>query len=294
MLTAIPAEAAKMISDQTNLKITGFSFVGGGCINHGGKLDTTSGAYFLKWNDALKYPGMFQAEALGLSVLRTSNAIRIPQVINVGQTRSHQYIVLEFIESAPKHKDYWPNLGRSLASLHQINARAFGLDHNNYIGSLRQDNNQHPRWADFFIEQRLDAQLKLAVHKKLADTSLVQQFERLYKKLPAIFPQEKPSLLHGDLWSGNLITDEHGQPCLIDPAVNYGHREAELAFTHLFGGFDPQFYEAYEEIFPLQPGFTQRMDLYNLYPLLVHANLFGQSYIAQIKSVLRRYEFLSV
>jgi len=294
MLTAIPAEITKSIGEETNLRITEFSFSGGGCINQGGKLTTTTGSFFLKWNDALKFPGMFEGEAKGLAILKEPNVIRVPRVVHVGQTRSHQYILMEFIDAGRKKIDYWEKLGHSLAALHKISNRAFGLDHNNYIGSLRQDNNQHPRWPDFFIEQRLEAQLKMAVHKKLADSSLVKQFENVYKKLKDIFPTEKPALLHGDLWSGNLITDERGEPCLIDPAVYYGHREAELAFTQLFGGFDPRFYHAYEEAFPLQPGFSQRADLYNLYPLLVHANLFGQSYIAQIKNVLRRYEFTSV
>jgi protein-ribulosamine 3-kinase len=290
MLTAIPAEIAKDIGTRMNVNILDFSFIGGGCINNGGKLTTSAGTFFLKWNDALKYPGMFEAESKGLTILSDTQAIHIPRIMINGQTRSFQYIAIEFIASQKKQTNYWEALGRSLAALHRVSSRAFGLDHNNYIGSLRQINTWHPRWVDFFIEQRLEAQLKLAVHKHLADATLVKQFQNLFKKLPDLLPNEKPSLLHGDLWAGNLIADEHGMPCLIDPAVYFGHREIELAFTQLFGGFDSEFYQSYEETFPLEPGFSQRADLYNLYPLLVHANLFGSSYIAQVRTVLNRYE----
>jgi protein-ribulosamine 3-kinase len=291
MITVIPAEIARSLSEVSGLSILDFSFTSGGCINHGGKLKTSTGTFFLKWNDALKFPGMFAAEAKGLALLDDAKVIRVPKVIAQGHTGSKQYILLEYIDAVRQHAEYWSNLGRSLAALHKVSSRAFGLHHDNYIGSLHQNNEWHPRWLNFFIEQRLNAQLKLAIHSKLADASLAKQFENLYKKLPEIIPNEKPALLHGDLWNGNLITDENGQPCLIDPAVYYGHREAELAFTQLFGGFDREFYHAYEESFPLQPGFSQRAELYNLYPLLVHANLFGASYIAQVKTVLRRYEF---
>jgi fructosamine-3-kinase len=163
------------------------------------------------------------------------------------------------------------------------------LDHDNYIGSLRQFNKYQSTWTEFFIEQRLNIQLKLAFDNGLAKSDWTKQFESLYKKLSSLLPEETPSLLHGDLWSGNLITDEHGGPCLIDPAVYYGNREADLAMTKLFGGFADEFYSVYEANSRIAPGYNDRLDLYNLYPLLVHVNLFGSSYIPSVDAILRRF-----
>jgi protein-ribulosamine 3-kinase len=270
----------------TSLSFKRFSSVGGGCINHGGRLETSEGSYFLKWNDAQKYPGMFEAESKGLSLLYDSNAIHIPQVFAVGSTATEQFIILELIEASHKAKNYWETLGHQLASLHRNTNVHFGLDHQNYIGSLKQFNDFADTWIDFFIERRLSVQLKLATDKRLINTSLLKKFDKLFRMLPSLLPGEPPSLLHGDLWSGNLITDHLGNPCLIDPAVYFGHREAEVAFTMLFGGFDKKFYDAYHEAFSVQKNFEERADIYNLYPLLVHANLFGGHYINQVETIL--------
>lgn len=269
--------------------IKGFSFASGGCINHGGKLTTSEGNFFVKWNSAAKFPDMFQAESKGLTLLGAPSAIRLPHVISVGESGSFQFLVLEFIEERPRIKNYGELLGRQLALLHQVRANSFGLGHNNYIGSLKQLNESRPTWVDFFIHQRLAVQLQLASGNGLADTALLKKFDDLYKKLPSLLPEEAPSLLHGDLWGGNLMTDEKGSPCLIDPAVYYGNREADLAMTRLFGGFSEEFYKSYQEAFPLSAGWKNRVGLYNLYPLLVHVNLFGGGYVAQVSSVLRQY-----
>ena len=218
-----------------------FRSVGGGCINHGGLLSTTAGNFFIKWNDAKKFPGMFEAEAKGLGILKCHTSLHIPQVIGWFEEGSYQGIVLEFVESKGRASSYWTELGTQLANLHNNSNIHFGLDHSNYIGSLRQFNNHSPAWTNFFIEHRLEVQLKLAINSGNLDASIVGQFQKLYNQLPAIFPDEKPALLHGDLWSGNVIVNSAGKPCLIDPAIYYGHREAELSFTHLFGGFGEQF-----------------------------------------------------
>ena len=180
-------------------------------------------------------------------------------------------------------------MGARLAALHRCSKDFFGLDHNNYIGSLRQFNHQQTSWVNFFIEQRLNVQLKLAIDSGMMDSKWLNEFESLYAKLPAMLPEEKPSLLHGDLWGGNLITDEKGEPCLIDPAVYFGSREADLAMTKLFGGFDDEFYTSYQHTFPLQPGYDKRFDIYNLYPLLVHVNLFGGSYKSAVANILKAF-----
>lgn len=268
--------------------ITRFAPVAGGCINNGGKLSTTTGTFFIKWNKTSSLPGMFDAEARGLALLSEARAIRIPNVVAAGEHEGTQWLVLEWIEPSSRASDYWHTFGQQLAALHKVTHTHHGLDHNNYIGSLHQQNDRTGSWIDFFIQSRLDPQLRLAVDKGRADRSLVHAFETLYARLPSMLPEEAPSLLHGDLWNGNLMTASHGEPCLIDPAVYFGNREMDLAMTRLFGGFDIRFYDAYQEAHPLQPGSASRVDIYNLYPLMVHVNLFGGGYTAQVKQILRQ------
>ncbi|SKC75935.1 fructosamine kinase family protein [Ohtaekwangia koreensis] len=273
----------------SSIIIKDFSFIAGGCINNGGKLSTSEGRYFLKWNDASKFPGMFEAEAKGLKKLSATQSIYIPEVIGVSEAEGYQFLLLEFIDQSSRSANYWKDLGQQLATLHRTSSLFFGLDHSNYIGSLPQTNATNSSWVDFFIHQRLQVQLKLAMQSGLAEKSLLRNFDALYIKLPSLLPEEPPSLLHGDLWSGNVITSHNEAPCLIDPAVYFGHREMDLAMTQLFGGFNAEFLEAYHEEFPLLPEFHNRIDLYNLYPLLVHVNLFGSSYLAQVNSILKRF-----
>lgn len=286
MLNSVPAEIRENISSLLQCEFKLFSFCGGGCISHSGKLTTQRGDFFLKWNDAKKFPGMFEAEARGLKLLKTPEVIDVPEVVAFGEAGRWQFILMEFIEENSPTQTYWKDLGQQLASLHRCTSHAFGLDHDNYIGSLRQFNMPEDDWINFFIHRRLDFQLKLALSREKIDKTVARQFETLYKKLPDLLPKEKPSLLHGDLWSGNLIANENGYPCLIDPAAYYGHREADIAFTKLFGGFSSQFYDSYQNFFPLQPGFKQRSEVYNLYPLLVHVNLFGGGYLSRVVSIL--------
>lgn len=289
MVPSIPSAIIERIQVYTDSTFIGFTFSSGGCINHRGKLTTSDGVYFLKWNDLKKFPGMFAAEAKGLRLLRDAGALVVPEVIYVDHAGAYQFLLLEYIPSADKGRDYWEQFGRGLATLHKKSAQAFGLDHNNYIGSLPQRNTPSPSWVEFFIEQRLAVQLHMAVLHKRIDNVVVRKFDSLYRKLPEIFPEESPALLHGDVWGGNIMTGSAGNPCLIDPAVYYGHREADLAMTQLFGGFHPSFLDHYEEEYPLQPGWEERLDVYNLYPLLVHVNLFGGGYSGQVLSILKRF-----
>jgi protein-ribulosamine 3-kinase len=293
MTSRIPGDVLDGVKEVLNLSnlssIQQFSFAGGGSINQGGKVKTTIGSFFLKWNDDKQFPAMFEAEAEGLHLLHRQNAIRIPKVIRHGKKGAHQFLLLEFIEQKSRSKKYWEQLGQRLASLHRCSSEFFGLDQDNYIGSLRQHNHPNSNWINFFIEQRLNVQVRLAINSGAVDSEWEKKFEALYAKLPSLIAVEKPSLIHGDLWSGNLIADEQGEPCLIDPAVYYGNREADLAMTRLFGGFSEEFYSAYEETFPLPPGSQRRVDLYNLYPLLVHVNLFGGSYVHSVESILRAF-----
>ncbi len=169
------------------------------------------------------------------------------------------------------------------------NTSFFGLDHDNYMGSLPQQNTQSPVWTNFFIRCRLEPQVRLAVEKGLLETSALRHFERLYQALPAIFPEEAPSLLHGDLWSGNFLCDENSRPVLIDPAVYFGHRSMDLAMTTLFGGFEKSFYESYAYHFPFPANYRELWEICNLYPLLIHLNLFGESYRRKILYTIQRF-----
>ena len=288
MLPSVPPAIAGHIEAHTREVIRGFSFSSGGCINHGGKLTTSGGVYFLKWNDREKFPGMFQAEARGLSLLRGAHALAVPHVVHVGEAEMFQYLLMEHITAAAKSGNFWQQFGQGLAVLHSLSADTFGLDHDNYIGSLPQKNTQQTKWVDFFIEQRLLLQLRVARNTGRVDGATSKKFEMLFNKLPAIIPDEAPALLHGDLWGGNLMTNAQGEPCLIDPAVYFGHPEADLAMTQLFGGFDPSFLQYYGEVHPLQPGYEKRLEIYNLYPLLVHVNLFGGAYARQVAAILDR------
>ena len=290
MLDSIPLPVREGAASQLkSVKVQSFSPVSGGCINHGGKLTTTGGDFFIKWNDSKVFPLMFEKEAKGLRLLLGTQAIRVIEVIGFGEATDYQFILLEWINSAPKAENFWTLLGQRLAALHGHTSSSFGLDHDNYIGSLRQYNPPATSWTDFFIHQRLEPQIRLATDNHLPVQSLRKKLEAFYKKLPGLLPEEPPSLLHGDLWGGNLLADEKGSPVLIDPAVYFGHREAELAYTHLFGHFDPLFYQTYEESYPLKPGFLQRADIYNLYPLLVHVNLFGGVYVQKSEAIVSRY-----
>jgi fructosamine-3-kinase len=173
--------------------------------------------------------------------------------------------------------------------MHRQTNDKFGLDHDNYIGSLNQSNKFHSTWAEFFIEERLMPQLKIAFDNKIIQRSFTRLADQLFPRLHNLCPVERPALLHGDLWSGNFMPTQDGSPCIYDPAVYYGHREMDIAMTKLFGGFDDNFYDAYNENFPLEKEWLKRVDLCNLYPLLVHVNLFGGSYIRQAETTLKQY-----
>lgn len=263
--------------------------VSGGSINNAYRINTNIGSFFMKTNKAVAFPNLFETEAKGLSLLASTHAIKIPKIIALGAISDTAFLMLEWIESRPPKNDFWTTFGTQLAHLHQNTHAYFGLEENNYIGSLKQSNQPHTSWADFLIEERWNVQVKKAVDSFKLNRGFIVQVEQLYKKLDTIFPKEPPALVHGDLWSGNFMVGNNGEPVLIDPAVYYGHREMDLAMTQLFGGFDRQLYHSYHEQYPLAKGWEQRVDLCNLYPLLVHVNLFGGSYVQQVKQIISYY-----
>lgn len=258
----------------------------GGCINNAVQVITNRGDFFIKYQRNLP-ADMFAMEERGLELLKSAGELKVPQTYGYGKMEETNYLVMEHLDGGIKKSNYWENFGSSLAQLHQHHHDVFGLLDNNYIGKLPQKNNFKDNWIDFFIENRLEVQLNLALSNKLIDNVFAKQFRSIYQHLPGLLPREKPSLLHGDLWSGNVIVGSNGHACLIDPAVYYGNREIELAFTKLFGGFDERFYQSYQETFPLAPAFDQRVELYNLYPLMVHVNLFGHSYLNGVERIIK-------
>jgi protein-ribulosamine 3-kinase len=281
-------EQALFIATGQNLQLLNMQMQAGGCINQTVHISTSGGDFFIKWNDSAE-ADMFEAEAKGLALLKQAGALPVPEVIGQGQVEGRPFLLLEYLDSRTPHKDYWQALGQGLAQLHATTQENYGLDYNNYIGRLPQHNEPLPGWVDFFIQRRLEPQLGLAYYNQQVDKTFLERFRKLYPQLKELLVEEPPALLHGDLWSGNVMTGPKGAAWIIDPAVYYGHREAELAFTRLFGGFDPAFYSAYQEAKPMENGYEERFDIYNLYPLLVHVNLFGAAYLSGVQQTLNRY-----
>jgi fructosamine-3-kinase len=216
--------------------------------------------------------------------------IRTPTVKQVIETESHQALLLEWIKTGNRTASFWKTFGTQLAQLHSCTQEQFGFDINNYMGSVPQRNTFTRDWSSFFIEHRLVPLVDQCLDKKLLQTKHKQQFENLYAKLPLIMAPEPPSLLHGDLWSGNYMCDDKDQPVLIDPAPYFGHRSMDLAMSTLFGGFDPLFYQSYQYHFPFPYNYKEQWDVCNLYPLLIHLLLFGETYLSSIETTLTEFQ----
>lgn len=266
----------------------GHRSVSGGCIHNAILFDTSIGDYFVKWNKADQLHN-FECEARGLAMLANPGKLNVSKVLGTGKAGGNAWILMEFIHAGRQKEGFYRHFGEGLAALHRESQGQFGLDHDNYIGSLVQHNAQEDSWPRFFARQRLQPQLKLAMKKGLVGNAFRKKVEALIQGLEGLFSNDPPSLLHGDLWSGNFMTGKDGRVVLIDPAVYFGQREAEIAFTMLFGRFNQDFYDAYNATWPLENGWESRVDLYNLYPLMVHLNLFGRSYLPEIQSILDKY-----
>jgi len=259
--------------------------VGGGDINDSYRLEGHDGSrYFLKLNDA-QHHAMFVSESAGLDAIAATGTLRVPQVIAHGCIEGRSYLVLEYL--ALSSHGAARLLGEQLAAMHRHRADHFGFAQDNFIGSTPQPHAWKESWIDFWREQRLGFQLRLAAENGYGD-ELQRAGEKLLERLADFFggyaPQ--PSLLHGDLWGGNHGYLADGTPAIFDPAAYYGDRECDLAMTELFGGYPADFYAAYRAAWPLDAGYAVRREMYNLYHVLNHANLFGGSYAGQASRVI--------
>ncbi len=241
-------------------------------------------AVFAKHNTAVP-ADFFAAEAAGLQALTQAGWLRVPDVLHY----SAEIIVLELIDAVPANANYWRSLGAGLAALHSEPAPCFGFTADNYCGSTPQPNPQTDCGYTFFAEQRLGYQARLAYANGKLRKGDLRALEAILPRLPELIPSQSASLIHGDLWSGNVLSDENGDPVLIDPAAHWGWAEADLAMTLLFGGFAAPFYAAYTDVRGFEPGWRERVPLYNLYHLLNHLNLFGAAYYHDVNDVISRF-----
>ncbi|MBV5259653.1 fructosamine kinase family protein [Synechococcus moorigangaii CMS01] len=260
--------------------------VGGGCINQGFCLQGADQQYFVKLNRP-NQTEMFAAEALALQQMEATQTIRVPRPICWGQTQNNSYIVLEWLNLGGSGNQAWQVMGQQLAALHRLGtAPQFGWDRHNTIGSTPQINDWQDNWAIFWAEQRIGYQLRLARRNGGDFPEPQRVIDRVHHLLQEHQPQ--PSLVHGDLWSGNAAVTAAGEPMIFDPAAYYGDREVDIAMTELFGGFPGSFYQGYNAAWPLDSGYGDRRDLYNLYHVLNHFNLFGGGYGSQANRMIQR------
>ena len=280
-----------LLEKKLKQKVSNITPLSGGCISSAYKLNLNSKQeFFLKHNPSVSNK-MFIAEAHGLQELKKSGAIRIPEVIMYDD----DFILLEYISQGNKSKKFFSEFGRSFALMHKYTSENFGFYEDNFIGSNVQKNipadKEKESWTSFYFNKRILFQLELTEKLGYATSELKKGIGKLEENIEEIIGtnDEEPSLLHGDLWGGNYIVDENGNVCLIDPAVYYGHREADLGMTKLFGGFSSEFYEGYNEANPLQDGYEYRENIYKLYHVLNHLNLFGGGYYSQAISLIHFY-----
>lgn len=291
----------KSILEDCGLVITRYEPVNGGDINHSYCLHGADAKYFLKVNNADRYPGMFEKEMNGLkalakelstfekpATLKRNRAITVPRVIKSGIVQQEQFLLLEWIDIGKQKKDFWERFGEGLALLHQKEQAYFGWEENNYTGSLHQCNTKHQSWHLFYAECRIMPLIKILFDSGVFSKHDLTIAESFCKQLVKLFPQEPPALLHGDLWNGNFMITTTGA-AIYDPAVYYGHREMDIGMTKLFGGFDERFYDVYNEVYPLEKDWQHRLPLTQLYPLLVHAVLFGGHYSGSAREIIKRF-----
>jgi len=274
-----------------NARITRTRFVGGGDINQARLIETSKGqVFFLKYNVHDHGAALLETEISGLEAMRATGTLAIPEVIGFSPDPPNPLLLLEYIQENSRSERFWERFGQGLAAMHQHTSEKFGFREDNYIGTFPQSNRYHGSWVDFYRKERLKPQVESALDKGAFSATDVQRFEKLYQELPTLLPEAtQPSCIHGDLWSGNFLVGPEETPYLIDPSFSYAHREMDLAMSRLFGGFHPRFYSSYQEVYPLESDWEDRTELYQLYYLLAHVNMFGGSYVNSARRILSKY-----
>ena len=285
----IPDSLRETLETQLDVTIDSVAAVGGGCIANACRVETDGAPFFLKYGDeevARTFPG----EAAGLEALAAADSpLTVPSIRETAPPTDDRpgFLVMEWINSGRKGRRFWERFGEGLAALHRRAAETYGFDDDNFIGQSPQPNEWMDEWPAFFRSQRLEPQVQMARERGRWQSSWNRPLETLYRRLPELLPETPDaSVLHGDLWKGNFMVTAVGEPAIIDPATYYGHREADLAMTELFGGFQDRFYDAYRSAWALDPGYETRRDIYNLYHLLNHLNLFGAGYANSVQRTL--------
>lgn len=278
------------------IKIETAGRISGGDINEAYGLTLTDGKRIFMKTNKKENSSLFTAEAAGLDAIAQTKTIGTPQILGAGTDEERggfSFLLLEFISGKSRNKNYWEDFARQLSEMHRaetaglVSGGKYGFRCGNYIGMHSQVNTGYESWTGFFRDCRLEPQFRDAA--RYFDKEELRRITRLLDRIDKILVEpEYPSLLHGDLWGGNVIAGNDGAAWLIDPAVYVGHAEADLAMTELFGGFPPVFYDAYKEAAPLQPGYERRRDVYNLYHLLNHLNLFGRMYLPEVRHIISR------
>jgi fructosamine-3-kinase len=289
----LPDALRATLEDRLDVTIEAVASVGGGCIANACRLETDAEPLFLKYGDeqvARTFPG----EAAGLEALAAADSpLVVPTVRDRAPPTADRpgFLVMGWINPGRKGRPFWTTFGQGLAQLHRHAEAQYGFEQDNYIGRLPQQNEWMDNWPAFFRTQRLEPQVRMARERDRWRPGWTDALERLYRRLPELLPgAPEASVLHGDLWKGNFMVTATGEPALIDPAAYYGHREVDLAMTELFGGFQDRFYDAYREAWPLEPGYDTRRDVYNLYHLINHLNLFGAGYASSVERILSAFE----
>ncbi len=265
------------------------SSVSGGDINDAYKIITESDVFFAKVNSAELAKDMFEKEASGLNILKEKAKINVPGVISIGTIDGKSYLILNWIKSGKYNSNTDYNLAKQLAALHKTTDEYFGLEYDNYIGTLIQNNTQKANWLEFYFSNRIEHQLKMAIDSGLISKKYIAGTESAFSNIEKDYPDVSPSLLHGDLWSGNYMINSKGQAIFIDPAVYFGYREMDIAMMKLFGGFSSDIFNIYNELYLLDYDWQSRIRFHQLYYILVHVNLFGGSYAASAKAIIDYY-----
>lgn len=275
----------KSIFHKHNIHVEKHMPLSGGDINEVYKVNSKHKQYVVKLNSASSYPDMFGKEAKSLNILSETKSFLIPDVLGFGKHDDKTYLIIDYIPSGIK-TNFEEEFALCLAKLHRCQSDFYGLDFDNFIGRLPQKNLPKTKDAtDFYINLRLEPQFKMASAKGFK----FEKIDRLYKNIEQIIPQEKASLIHGDLWSGNYLISEKGKPCIYDPAIAYAPREMDIAMMKLFGGYPAQIFNTYNEVFPLEKNWEYRIALWQLYYILVHVNLFGGAYYSQAQGLIKKY-----